>query len=128
MGQQLQCHVLKGQGGAVEQLQHMGVVVQLAQGSHRGIIELGGGIGSLQRRIDLRNGEVLQVGAQNGGSTLAVVHLRQLGKLLPGDLREHGGYVQAAIGGQAVEDRLGCGDACAATGGEERHGDQLLTG
>jgi len=123
VGQQLQRHILEGQRGTVEQLQHVGVIIQLAQGRHGGIVELGGGVGGLQSGVDLGNGEVLKEGAQDCRGTLAIVHISQLAQLLPGDLREHGGHIQSAVRGQTIEDRLRGSDARTAAGGEERHGD-----
>ena len=122
MGQQLQRHVLEGQSRPMEQLQDEGVLPQGLQRGDGRIVKLVGGVGAIDGRIDFGDGEILQKGAQDGRGALAVVHAGQLSQLLAGDGRKHGRHVEAAIGGQAMQDGLGRRNACAPAGGEEGHG------
>ena len=62
MGQHLQGHVLEGAGGAVPELQAVGLVVQLPDGRHLFDVEFVGTVGPLGKAGELGGREVVQIG------------------------------------------------------------------
>ena len=60
MGQHLQGHILEGAGGAVPQLQAVGVAVHRMNGGHRRGIELVRAVGGVDKIGELLHGKFIQ--------------------------------------------------------------------
>ena len=105
----------------MEQLHHIGLIVQLFQGRNLRRVKFSAPIGGRHRGIYLRNGEVLQILSEDDRRPLAIVHGCQVGQFFFGDRRKHGGHIQSAVGRQAIENGLGSRHAGSAAGGEKRH-------
>ena len=119
MRQQAQRHVLERGGGTVEQLEKQ-VVPGRAQGRDRRIGELAR-IGAADHRLGLRLGEVRQEGREDARGQSGVI---QVHERAPVQLRNlgRGHDVQAAVGREAVDDRLrGAHGGGAAAGAEIEH-------
>ena len=106
VGQDLQGHVLKGRGGAVPQLQAVGVVVQGMQGGDFGVVKLGAGIPGLGEGSQLFLGEVVQEQLHHGHGPLGVGLAAQVLQHLRGQLGEGLRGQQTAVIGQALGDGL----------------------
>ena len=119
MRQQLQCHVLERKGRPVEELQHMGIAVELLRRRNRGVIELGGFVGAGNCVRQFLRIEIIKIAPEDGQRAGAVVELGQRGNVRQRHLREHRRDIQAAIRRKTAQDGLGCRDAGAAAGGNE---------
>ena len=128
MRQKLESDVLEGQGGAVEQFQHMDALAERAHRRHVGMIPCVGGIGRIHCLLDFGDGVVLQEITQNARGALTVALAAQGGQPLAGNLRKQAGHIQAAVAGKAPQNGLRRSYAGAAPRGKKGHAISLQTG
>ena len=106
VGQDLQGHILKGGGGAVPQLQAVGLVVQLVHGGHTAVVKLLVGVAGLGEGGQFLLGEILQEELHQGHGTLAVGLASPVLQHFRGELGEDLRGEQAAVTGQALGNGL----------------------
>ena len=109
VGQDLQGHVLKGRGGAVPQLQAVGVVVQAVERGHPVVVELLGRVAGLGEGRQLLLGKVLQEELHHRHGPLAIGLAPQVLQQLASELGEDLGGQQAAVPGQPLGNGLAGG-------------------
>ena len=107
MGQHLESHVLEGAGGAVPELQAVGLVVQLPDGRHLFDVEFVGTVGPLGKAGELGGREVVQIGPHHEHSPLLVGHIGHGLESVGGELGQHLRRQQSAVQGQALGNGLG---------------------
>ena len=93
MGQQIQRHILKGQRGTVEQLQHVHVRHQGMQRRDGGVAKMLVVIGCVDRLLDLGNGIVLQIIPKDPRRLLLIAGPAQGSHAFAGKLGEHAGHI-----------------------------------
>ena len=98
MGQHLQGHVLEGAGGAVPQLQAVGIAVHLPDGGHLLHVELAAAVCLGGKGGQLGGGEVVQVGAHHIDGPLLVGHVPHGVQGVVGQLGEHLGGHEPPVG------------------------------
>ena len=106
MGQHLQGHILEGAGGAVPQLQAVGVVVQTAHRSHLGVRELSTAVGRPGISRQLRAGEALQKPVQHIHRPLLVGHILQGLQGISRQAGQHLGSHQTSVRRQSLGNGL----------------------
>ena len=109
VGQHLQGHVLKGAGGAVPQLQTVGIAVQRVYRSHRRRVKFVRSVGGVRVVGKLLDGELLQKHLHNVHRPLLIGHGFDVLQRLAGQLGDIIGRQQAAVLGQSLGDGLGGG-------------------
>ena len=93
VGQQIQRHILKGQRGTVEQLQHVHVRHQGMQRRDGGVVKMLVVIGCVDRLLDLGNGIVLQIIPKDPRRLLLIAGPAQGSHAFAGKLGEHAGHI-----------------------------------
>ena len=109
MRQHLKGHILEGAGGAVPQLQAVGILVHCAHRGHRRGIEFVRPIGGVGIVSELLHRELLQVVLHHINRPLLIGHGHQV---LQGLARQFGdveGGEQSPVLGQSLGDSLGGG-------------------
>ena len=108
MGQHLQRHVLKGAGGAVPQLQTVGVLIHsMDWGDGRGI-KLIWAVGSGSELRQLLDGEPVQEELHHIDRSGLIGHVLQIHQAAAGQLGHKKRSQQTTVPGQTLGDRLGC--------------------
>jgi len=104
--QHLQGHVLEGTGGAVPQLQTVGVFVHRPNGCHLLHIELLSAVGLVRIGRQLRGREIVQIGVHHIDGPLLVGHVPHGVQGVVGQLWKYLGGHQAAVRSQSLGDCL----------------------
>ena len=106
MGQDLQGHILKGGGGAVPQLQAVGLVIQLVHGGHTAVVKLLIGVAGLGEGGQFLFREILQEELHQCHGTLSVGLTSPVLQHFRGELGEDLGGQKTAVPGQALGNGL----------------------
>jgi hypothetical protein len=120
VAEQLQGHVLEGQGRAVEELEDVDVPLL----DHRGDLRVGeAGIGAVDQRLEVGRGDVVDEAGQDLEGQFRVGQAAQRGKVAGGQPGDPFREEQAAVFGQPHHHRLFERDAAdLAAGAEIAHG------
>ena len=110
MGQHLKGHVLEGTGGAVPQLQTVGIAVQGPHRGHRRRVKLLRAVGRVGEVCQLLHGKFIQKQLHHIDRPLLIGHILQLLQGAAGQLGQIYRGQQAAILRQALGDGLGGGE------------------
>jgi len=120
VAEELEGEVLEGERGPVEELEHPGLVVELAQRGDVGVVEFRVRGGRHAREVGDRD-----VGGEEREELAEQLRVRELDPRLPfaGEVGQRLGQEQPAIGREAEGDGLGERDGGSLTaGGDEAHG------
>ena len=109
MGQHLKRHILESAGGAVPQLQAVGVVIQRPHRGHRGGVELLRAVGGAGIVRQLLDGKLLQKVLHNVDGPLLVGHALQILQSAARQLGDIAGRQQSAVRRKPLGNGLGGG-------------------